>query len=203
MRRLAWAGLALVPVLSAGAQVKASVIGGFVSAKVSESFEGATVTLDSRSGFAAGLGMTRNIARDISFAPEFLYVQKGFDQTSGTDEFKFKLSYIEIPVLFRAMFTGGSARPFVTAGPAIGFRVSCSGEASSGGNSISEDCSATDGPDLKSTDFGVVVGAGVMFRNLTLTARYDAGLANIEKNPPAGESLKNRAFMVLVSIAVK
>jgi hypothetical protein len=203
MRRLALLGLVLVPVASARAQVKGSVIGGYVSAKVSESFQGATVTLDSRAGFAAGVGLTREIAHDIAFAPELLYVQKGFDQTSGTDEFKFKLGYIEVPMLFRANFAGGSVRPFVTAGPAIAFKVSCSGEASTGGSSVSQDCNVNDGPNLSSTDFGVVIGAGVGYRNLTFSARYDAGLANLEKNPPAGESLKNRAWLFLVSLAVK
>lgn len=203
MRRLALLGLVLVPVMSARGQMKGSVIGGYVSAKVSESFEGATVTLDSRAGFAVGLGLTRDIGHDIAFAPELLYVQKGFDQTSGTDEFAFKLGYIEVPILFRASFAGGSARPFVTAGPAIAFKVACSGEASSGGNSLSQDCSVNGGPNLNSTDFGVVIGAGVAYRNFTFSARYDAGLANLEKNPPAGESLKNRAWLFLVSLAVK
>ena len=205
MRRLALLGLVLVRVMSARAQMKGSVIGGYVSAKVSESFQGTTVTLDSRAGLAAGLGMTRDVAHDIAFAPELLYVQKGFDQTSGTgtDEFKFKLSYIEVPILFRAMFAGRSARPFVTAGPAIAFKVACAGEASTGGSSVSQDCSVNDGPNLNSVDFGVIVGAGVGYRNLTFSARYDAGLANIEKNAPAGQSLKNRAWLFLVSLAVK
>jgi hypothetical protein len=149
--------------------------------------------------------MTRDVAHDIAFAPELLYVQKGFDQTSGTgtDEFKFKLSYIEVPILFRAMFAGRSARPFVTAGPAIAFKVACAGEASTGGSSVSQDCSVNDGPNLNAVDFGVIVGAGVGYRNLTFSARYDAGLANIEKSPPAGQSLKNRAWLFLVSLAVK
>ena len=203
MRRFALLGLVLVPVISARAQMKGSVIGGYVSAKVSESFQGTTVTLDSRAGFAAGLGMTRDVAHDIAFAPELLYVQKGFDETSGTDEFKFKLAYIEVPILFRAMFAGGSAHPFVTAGPAIAFKVSCSGEASIGGSSASQDCSVNDGPNLNTVDFGVIVGAGVGYRNLAFSARYDAGLANIEKNAPAGQSLKNRAWLFLVSLAVK
>jgi len=207
MQRLALLGLVLAPVMSARAQTKGSVIGGYVSAKVSESFEGTTVTLDSRAGFAVGLGMTRDIAHDIAFAPELLYVQKGFDETSGTgasaDEFKFKLGYIEVPILFRAMFAGRSVHPFVTAGPAIAFKVSCSGEASTGGSTVSQDCSVNDGPNLSSVDFGVIVGAGLSYHNLTFSARYDAGLANLEKNAPAGESLKNRAWLFLVSLAVK
>jgi hypothetical protein len=207
MRRFALLGLVLMPLMSARAQIKGSVIGGYVSAKVSESFQGATVTLASRAGFAAGLGLTRDIAHDIAFAPELLYVQKGFDQTSGTgasaEEFKFKLSYIEVPILFRASFAGGSARPFITAGPAIAFKISCSGEASTGGSSVSQDCNVNGGPNLNSMDFGVIVGAGIGYRNLTFSARYDAGLANLEKNAPAGESLKNRAWIFLVSLAVK
>ena len=203
MKRLALIGLALIAARPAHAQIRGSVIGGFVSAKVAESFEGATVTLASRSGFVAGIGMSRDVAKDITFDAELLYVQKGFDQTSGLDEIKLKLGYIEVPLLFRAMFAGGSARPFITAGPALGFKVSCSAEASSGGNGVSQDCSSSDNGGVKSFDFGVMLGAGVTVRNVTISARYDVGLANIEPNPGPGESVKNRALMLLVSLAIK
>ena len=204
MRRIAWLGLVLVPLVAARAQVRGSVIGGYVSAKLAASFQGTTVTFASRTGFAVGLGMTRPVARDIEFAPEFLYVQKGFDQTAGTDELKFKLGYLEVPVLFRAMFAAGaSARPFITAGPDIGVRVSCSGESTSGGSSVSQDCTDVGNSGIKSFDFGVMFGAGVTVRSVTVTARYDAGLADIQKNPPSGQSLKNRALMILVGLTVK
>ena len=68
---------------------------------------------------------------------------------------------------------------------------------------VSQDCSVNGGPNLSSVDFGVIVGAGLSYHNLTFSARYDAGLANLEKNAPAGESLKNRAWLFLVSLAVK
>ena len=203
MKRLAVIGLAVLAARPLHAQIRGSVIAGYVSAKVSESFEGATVTLASRSGFAAGIGMSHDVARDVSFDPELLYVQKGFDQTSGTDEFKLKLGYIEVPLLFRAMFASGSAHPFITAGPAFAFKVSCSGEESSGGNGTSADCSNADNGAVKSFDFGVMLGAGVTIHNVTISARYDLGVANIQPDPQPGESVKNRALMVLVSLAIK
>ncbi|MGH7523315.1 MAG: hypothetical protein ACREK8_03325 [Gemmatimonadales bacterium] len=58
-------------------------------------------------------------------------------------------------------------------------------------------------PGIKSFDFGVMLGAGVTVRNVTVSARYDLGLANIETNAGPGQSSKNRALMIMVSLAIK
>ena len=138
--------------------------------------QGATVTLDSRAGFAVGLGMTRDIAHDIAFAPELLYVQKGFDQTSGTDEFEVQAQ------LYRGADTlpchaSPEDRPAPLSPPArqSPSRSACSGEASSGGSSVSQDCSVNDGPNLNSMDFGVIIGAGVGVSQLHLLGAVRCG----------------------------
>ena len=107
--------------------------------------------------------------------PELLFAMKGGDQvTSGDETGKTKLNYIEIPVLLRLHIpTEGSLTPAVFAGPSIGFLMSAKFE--------DEDIK----DDLKSTDFGLVVGAGLdhmLGENggfITFDVRYSMGLSTV------------------------
>src|SRR5688572_8077351 len=71
---------------------------------------------DMKAGFVAGV--FANFGTEmVSFQPELLYSMKG---GKGSDDSKFKLNVVEVPLLLRAdLPTGGSVRPFVVVGPAF------------------------------------------------------------------------------------
>lgn len=182
------------------AQSSFGVVGGFASSKIAISGGGVSASFSPHSGFAAGVSMATPINKDLEFAPELLYIQKGSKFVDGSESATLKLSYVELPLLFRAKFGSGETRPFIIAGPAFGVKASCKVKGSSGGTSVSTDC----GTDLevKSTDFGVMFGAGVAHQRFSASVRYDLGLSNFAKNPDPGTSAKNRSILVLIGISL-
>lgn len=194
---LALASLALVSA-PATAQSGISLVGGFVSANIT--YEEGGVSDDdsfaSRTGFAVGLGLQRWLSPNLSFAPEALYAIKGTKDPES--DANIKLSYVELPLLLRYRLSTGEAAPFITAGPTVSFQMSCD---LSDGEDESESCDDAFGEDesYDSMDFGVMVGAGVMFNRFGISARYEMGLKDIDK----ADFIKsrNKALMVLASYA--
>lgn len=183
------------------AQNTFGLVAGVVSAKTTVSGGGVSLSFDSRTGFAGGVSMSHPITKDFDFAPELLYIQKGFQVKDGNSTGGTKVAYVELPLLFRAKFGSSDTKPFVLAGPTIGVKASCKITASSGGTSGSTNC--TDGDiGLKSTDFGVMLGGGVAFNRFSVSVRYDLGLANTLKGGDAGVSYKNRALLALVGVSL-
>jgi len=98
-------------------------------------------------------------------------------------------------------------KPFVFAGPAVEFKVSCTAEGAVLAVTGSEDCDKTGNEiKLKSTDFGVTGGVGVQFRaggqDVRVDARYTHGLTDINDSSASGDTreVKNRAFAVTVGL---
>jgi hypothetical protein len=54
--------------------------------------------------------------------------------------------------------------------------------------------------DVKSTDFGWVLGAGLEKGRITADARYTLGLSNIAEG---GNDVKNKAFSVMIGVKLK
>ncbi|MEP6591153.1 MAG: porin family protein [Gemmatimonadota bacterium] len=201
MRKLL-ASFALVAVTAAGpvaAQSTFGVVGGFASSNITISGGGISASFNSRTGFAVGVSMAHPINSDFEFAPELLYIQKGTKIVDGSSSAGLKLGYVELPLLFRAKFGSGETRPFVLAGPAIGLKASCSVKGSDGSTSVSTDCGSE--IDIKSSDFGVMFGAGVAHQRFSASVRYDLGLSNIAKNTSSGESAKNRTILALIGVS--
>jgi hypothetical protein len=134
-------------------------------------------------GFTGG-GFIRFGAGSVALQPELLYVTKGvkFDDPEGTDaEVKFKLDYIEVPVL---LFLGLSSA-YVVVGPAFAFEAACSFEGEGDGTSVEFDC---DDPEFgeferKKFDVGAMFGAGLAFPagpgSLIVDGRFNLGVMNI------------------------
>jgi hypothetical protein len=180
------------------------LVGGYASSEISVSSDVLSLSLDSRPGFAAGVSASRDIGGGFTFAPELLYVQKGFEINDEGNSVALKLNYIELPLLFRADFGSGSAQPFVMGGPVIAFKASCNVSGSNEEVDVTLECNefASGGDDeaeFKSVDYGVMFGAGLQFGRVSASVRYDLGLANVID---VGEdiSYKNRSLMILLGL---
>jgi hypothetical protein len=113
----------------------------------------------------------------ITFQPEVLYTQKGFN-IQGND---FRVDYIEVPLEFRVNFVNPSGvLPFLYVGPYVAFKVNTSfpNGVPEGAQNLLED-------QVNTTDFGITVGGGLDFGHLNLGVRYDAGLTHVFKNSDA------------------
>ena len=207
MKRAFLVTLAGMAVLAAPATAQSSfgVVGGFVSSEAELSSEGISVSFDKRSGFAIGLSMQHQLSPMLSFAPEAMYVTKGFEVEFEGDAFGLKFGYLEVPLLLRASFgnPGAGARPWVTAGPSVAFKLSCDATVSSGEVEAEAQCTEVDEEEdpaeFKSVDFGMMFGAGVDFGRFGVSVRYDLGLANI-LDTTEDVTYKNRALMLLGSV---
>ena len=160
---------------------------------------------DARYGGCFGGFVEIPINQMVSFQPELLYAMKGATESwevSGEDhEIAFKLSYIEIPVLFKINIPmGGNYRPCLLLGPEVAFKASSDVEYTVGGSSIESEVE-----NIKSTDLGMIIGGGVGFPMANRTAmfeiRYDFGLTTIDDSDMEAD-VKNTALSILFGITL-
>jgi len=155
-----------------------------------------------RTGFIGGAFVVIPATPAFSFQPELLFTMKGAKTSEQGITGTLKLNYLEIPVLGRFDIPVASGvKPFVYAGPAISFNLSCTAQVSGSGINISGDCEDEDtGESVKKVDYSGVIGGGFAFgvsgHTVTIGARYTHGFASIGENGDA----KNRTFSLLASL---
>jgi hypothetical protein len=197
---------------AASAQLSLGLVAGGISASTSSDGLG-RLPISSVTGFAGGLSLAIPLSHGISLAPEILFAMKGTTDklsTAGTDAVPqetgtIKIGYVEVPVLFRATFGAGSLRPFVTAGPEIAFKVSCSfaivgTDPTFNGKSNCSQYTYVDVSGVKSTDMGAMVGVGLSSGRMSVSVRYDLSLTNSSSPDIYGAYSKNRAIMAVVGV---
>jgi hypothetical protein len=119
-----------------------------------------------------------NINEIFAVQLELLYTMKGAGIDIPVIDASIKADYFEIPLLLKVnMPTEGKIKPSIYAGPAIGFLMSAKAEAMGASVDIKDY--------FKSTNFGIVAGAGVGYEMekslIFLEARYEVGLTTIAK----------------------
>lgn len=123
-------------------------------------------------GFAFGGFMTYNFSPNMAIQPEILYTMKGFSVDAIIMEIDTKFNYLEIPVLLKFTFGENSTKPFFMVGPAFSILMSA-------------DVEGLDVKDaLKSTDLGIVAGAGAGFPmgsgTMSVEGRYTMGMSSVD-----------------------
>ena len=195
--------------------VSTSSFGQSISTGVKVGLNSATTGGSDASGqsitsFNAGVFATFDVAGLLALQPELLYTMKGYKASYpvldvlgpipfGSGNLTAKISYLEIPVLFKLNTSSlRMIRPNIFAGPEVAFKLSS--KATSGSPSSEQDLQ-----NINSTDFGIIVGAGVNI-NLPITTlmvdiRYDIGMRdlNSSSNPP---DIKNRVLSLNAGIEI-
>lgn len=189
MRKRFILGSMLIVALTSSTAAWAQVGGGIkvgVNLATLSGFNDASTT--QRVGVMVGGFMTFSLAPMIAFEPEVLFSMQGSKLhfgTSGTivsSDVAAKLDYVQVPLLLRIGNSGkAGASLYGVAGPTLGILVRNQGVADQ----------------LKSTDLGVVVGAGVTVSRLLLEGRYTAGLTDFNTG---GTVYKNRVLSLLVGL---
>ena len=142
--------------------------------------------------FGGGAFLNIPVGGPFSIQPELLYVMKGYEFESTSDA-GVRMSYIDLPILAKLTIpTLGPISPNFFAGPYVGFNMSA--------DVYLEDVEEDISDSLKTTDFGLVVGAGVDYSllvgELTFDARYTLGLTSID-NTADEEDVKNTGIMIM------
>jgi len=189
MRKQFILGSMLIVALTSSTAAWAQVGGGIkvgVNLATLSGFNDASTT--QRVGVMVGGFMTFGLAPMIAFEPEVLFSMQGSKLhfgTSGTivsSDVTAKLDYVQVPLLLRIGNSGkAGASLYAVAGPTLGILVRNEGVADQ----------------LRRTDLGVVVGAGVTVSRLLLEGRYTAGLTDFNKG---GTVYKNRVLSLLVGL---
>jgi hypothetical protein len=161
-------------------------------------------------GFTFGCGFNVELGDGpFSVQPELNYIQKGFknDQTiNGTEvNTKWKISYIELPVLVKASF-GEATKFYLNAGPSIA--VGLGGKVKVKGNGMSADVDIkfgdSDSEEVvyieKRMDFGLQFGGGVIIaEKVMIDVRYGLGLSPLFEDV----SVTNNTLQFTVGIPLK
>jgi hypothetical protein len=130
-------------------------------------------------GFNAGVYATLPISDFVAIQPEILYTTKGaelkYDNAFASGEAKFKLNYIEVPLLVRVNITKNFN---VQAGGYASYLVS-SKVKGTGDVEFEED---VDTDDLNKFDAGIAAGVGVDFNPISVGLRYNYGLTKVGKD---------------------
>jgi len=136
-----------------------------------------------KAGFQVGALVDIKISDNFSIQPEVLYSMQG----AKFDDGKIELSYINVPVMAKFYVANGFS---LEAGPQIGFLMSAKAKEDGAGSEDIKDF-------LKSTDFGLNIGAGYdLTENFNLGVRYGFGLSNIAEE---GDDLKNSNIAIAVA----
>lgn len=151
-------------------------------------------------GFAAGAFLVYNFGENLGIRPEVLYSQKGAKYEEGEAKVTLKVDYLEIPILIQfAIPTEGSLKPILLAGPYVGIKMSAKTVMEIGDQSSEEDM----GDEVKSTDFGLMFGAGVVFSDrFEISARYSMGFTSIPDVEIEDVDLKNKAIQIRAGISL-
>ena len=205
VRLLLAAGITMLPLFATHAQTtvvppaRIGVTLGVNSSTLSGDNDGET---SRRTGVIGGAFAVIPTTPVFSVQPELLFTMKGAKTSEQGITGTLKLNYLEIPVLGRFDISAGSGvKPFVYAGPAISFNLSCTAQVSGSGINISGDCEDEDtGESVKKVDYSGVIGGGLKFdvsgRAFAIGARYTHGFASIGDNGDA----KNRTLSLLASL---
>jgi hypothetical protein len=160
-----------------------------------------------------GMYNMKGVLVDININTTVNVMGINFD-VNGNVEDIVALSYLSFPILGKIVFgKEGAIRPYLLAGPEIGFLLSAEeqGEGkmtvtamgTSQTESIDETIDIKD--DLESTEFALNFGGGVVIpmgnTNLFLDARYGLGLTKINKESGAGvNDVKNNIIYINLGI---
>lgn len=172
----------------------------------------AGITKSSRTGFKFGGVLEVGFASMFALQIEPMYAQGGsvldnvpFGFANG--KVTFKISYIEIPILFKVKIpVAGSITPYAFVGPNLGLVLS-SKELDEGGGQSQE----TDMKDMTSSiNFALDFGAGAGFKIVPLTTiildvRYSLGLSNMlndkgKQSWGANQTIKTTGFQIVAGV---
>lgn len=143
--------------------------------------------LESRLGFHVGVLSHNHITDKIAIQPELQFSMQGTEVERGDNDIEYKMSYLNIPVMFQYMFDNGFR---IEAGPYLGFLLGAKDVSATGTEINSKD-------DYKSIDAGVGLGLNYLsYSGFGVGGRYNIGLTNI--NDRLGGDVNNRVFQLSV-----
>ena len=133
-------------------------------------------------GFNVGLYAKVPVTNSISIQPEIYYTGKGaevvYNNAFASGTAKFKLNYIEVPVMLVANVTKNFN---VQVGPYAGYLISGKTANESGTYNFQDNINTDD---FNKIDAGVAAGLGIDLETVSFGVRYNYGLTKVGKENP-------------------
>jgi hypothetical protein len=137
---------------------------------------------DARPSFYLGGLAHIHLTKYFALQPEIMYSGQGFKQTAAGIDYKYRLNYINIPVLAQLMAGDGFR---IETGPQLGILAAAHLKSGNTSTDIKDS--------YKSVDVAWVIGLGYIFHSgFGIDARYNLGLSNI--NDVSATKVNNRVF---------
>jgi hypothetical protein len=187
---------AAIPVATNASELRLGVQGGVNNATLSVTNPEPWGAYSARVRPVIGAVLEVGIGSNTSIAIEPSFVGKGSKYTEHSNEFRSEIDYIELPLYAKYRLTTGSVRPYLGAGPSLGFMQ----RAKNNGEDIKDQ--------VKSADASVAFGAGVEFAagNVAffVDGRYAVGLTNIGKSSEDPETeARNRGLQLRAGLTFR
>ncbi len=151
---------------------------------------------DGHSGWQAGVGYQTGSAAGFSFQPELLYKVAGLKLSDAAD---LRLSYLELPLNLQWGPDLLIARPFIFAGPYVGYRLRIPGKG------IDDEVAEA----LRKFEYGLGIGLGINVWKLQVTGRYNwnfgsfADVTSAQQVLQQYESLKGKPRTIEICVGLK
>jgi hypothetical protein len=173
------------------------VLGGGFFKFSGEGIESAQSSGAHRPGIIAGGLLAYDLHQRIMLDAEVLIGMKGsYHLVDGERFYSYSLYYLELPLLARLSLPSikDTLIPFLAAGPVVSVLLGAKGE------DVRQDVPVDLEGAYKSTDFGVIFGAGAAMRIssydlLGLEFRYDMGLRAVVNNR---DTINNRGLLLVL-----
>lgn len=210
MNKILIAALALIlAAVSASAETHFGLRGGVNNTTLGG--EDAPSEIESRSGFHGGLMMQIWTGSAFLIQPELLYSQRGtyrdyLESELITIENKSTFNYLEMPLLFKLNLNIQDTRLQPYVGPEGRYLISAESETvttTTIGDNTETNTNTEDIDNLKDLDYGLCAGLDIeVFGDLLIGARYNVGMANIQKGEDGGDEpdILNRGLMLTVGL---
>jgi len=195
--------LALVALAAqAEAKMTAGFKGGVNLGDVSG--DNAPENTSTRTGIQGGAFLRHGVNEQFGVQGEVLYVQKGVEgdietEDGDTHTATYKVDYIDIPLLFVAIFPAGDKLGFnIFGGPSFNFNMTAEADIEGHGTEDIEN--------VKSFEFGAVIGGGLGYMlssvSLVVDVRYSMGATSItEEVAGVSADMKNRGIGIMAGVA--
>jgi hypothetical protein len=186
------------------AEVRLGGLGNLNFARQSINNLDAGITSESERRWGAGGLVSFSLGEHVSLVLEPTLLRKGggLAQPAFGARVSGRLTYVEIPAWLKVSLGRGSLRPYLLAGPTVGFLRSARLRLTVDGTLVSQDDVTAD---TRSLDFGVGAGGGlaVSARRAELFAegQYVFGLVNLDTT--GEEVIKNRGLQLRVGISFR
>lgn len=161
---------------------------------------------ESHTGLNVGASVLVPLVENLGLFIGAGYSEKGADVSDPEVSGAFELGYVEFPILLRYGFpTSSSVGVHLYGGGAVALETRCQIEGTDGSVTVTLDCDEA-GIDTKSTDVGLVGGAGLDIDvseriDVIVDLFYTLGLTSIDDTADPGD-VKNRAFTIRAGVGI-